>query len=226
MNMINLRDRGSDKDTSWMDVDVSNKGVWLRPASWVSENSGIEYRVFAWAGTEAGLEIPQAADAARGWTGPAVFMAIDKVYDYLIENDHAGSAGNTVADIIWAARKAEKSAPWESARKAELINLTPHAITIRAEDGTETTIPPSGAVARVSTTDEAVGTCPITGAPIVRRRFGDVTGLPEEGVPCLVSALVLSAVPGREGVYAPDTGPTAVRNESGQIVAVTRLVAA
>lgn len=226
MTMFNLIERGSDKDTSWMDVDVSDRGVWLRPASWVSEESGMEYRVFAWSGTEADLQIPPAADASRGWAGPAVFMAIAQVYDYLIENDHAGSAGNMVADIMWAARKAEKSAPWESAKKAELVNLTPHSITIRAEDGTETTIPPSGTVARVSTTDEVVGTCPITGAPIVRRRFGEVAGLPAEGTPCLVSALVLSAVPGRAGVYAPDTGPTAIRNEAGQIIAVTRLVAA
>ena len=107
-----------------------------------------------------------------------------------------------------------------------MINLTPHAITVRAADGTDTTYPPSGTVARVSTTDEVVGACPVTGAPIVRRVFGEVTGLPEEGTPCLVSALVLSAVPGRAGVYAPDTGPTAIRNEAGQIVAVTRLVAA
>jgi hypothetical protein len=224
--MINLRDRGSDSDTSWMDVDVSTRGVWLRPASWVSENSGIEYKVFAWASTEAGLEIPPAADASRGWAGPAVFLAIGEVYDYLTENGHDGPVGDMVSDIMWAARKAEKAAPWESARKAELINLTPHAITIRAEDGTETTIQPSGSVARVSTTDEVVDTCPITGAPIVRRVFGEVTGLPAEGTPCLVSALVLSAVPGRAWVYAPDTGPTAIRNESGQIVAVTRLVAA
>jgi hypothetical protein len=225
--MIHLRDRGSNIDTSWMDVDVSTRGVWLRPASWVSETSGIEYRVFAWSGTEAGLEIPPAADASRGWAGPAVFMPISQVYDYLTENGHYGSAGNMISDIMWAARKAEKSAPWESAvKKAELVNLTPHSITIRAEDGTETTIPPSGTVARVSTTDEAVGTCPITGAPIVRRVFGDVTGLPAEGTPCIVSALVLSAVPGRAGIYAPDTGPTAIRNDAGQIIAVTRLVAA
>jgi hypothetical protein len=227
MTMINLRERGSDVDTSWMDVDVSTRGVWLRPASWVSETSGIEYRVFAWSGTEAGLEIPPAADASRGWAGPAVFMPIREAYDYLIEHGHEGSVGNMIADIIWAARKAEKSAPWESAeKKAELVNLTPHAITIRAQDGTETTIPPSGTVARVSTTDEVVGTCPITGAPIVRRVFGEVTGLPAEGTPCIVSALVLSAVPGRAGVYAPDTGPTAIRNDAGQITAVTRLVAA
>ena len=107
-----------------------------------------------------------------------------------------------------------------------MINLTPHSITIRSKDGAEITIPPSGTVARVSTTEEVVGTCPITGAPIVRRTFGEVQGLPEEGTPCLVSALVLAAVPGRAGVYAPDTGPTAIRNDAGQIVAVTRLVAA
>jgi hypothetical protein len=111
-------------------------------------------------------------------------------------------------------------------KQEELINLTPHAITIRAQDGAEVTIPPSGTVARVSTTDEVVGTCPITGAPIVRRVFGEVAGLPEAGMPCIVSALVLSAVPGRAGVYAPDTGPTAIRNDAGQIIAVTRLVAA
>jgi len=111
-------------------------------------------------------------------------------------------------------------------KQEELINLTPHAITIRAQDGTETTIPPSGTVARVSSTEEIIGSCPITGAPIIKRVFGEVTGLPTEGNPCLVSALVLSACPGRVGMYAPDTGPTAIRNEAGQIIAVTRLVAA
>ena len=102
-----------------------------------------------------------------------------------------------------------------------MINLTPHAITV----GT-VTFPPSGTVARVSAVDELIGLCPATGVPIVRRALGAVTGLPEKGEPCLVSALVLAAVPGRAGVFAPDTGPSAVRNEHGQIVAVTRLVAA
>ena len=105
-----------------------------------------------------------------------------------------------------------------------MLNLTPHAITIRAEDGTETVIPPSGTVARVSTTEEVVGE--INGVPVVRRVFGQVTGLPEDDTPCVVSSLVLSAVPGRPNTYAPDTGPTAVRDERGQVVAVTRLVAA
>ena len=106
-----------------------------------------------------------------------------------------------------------------------MINLTPHAITIRA-NGVDTVIHPSGQLARVSSTEEQVGVCPLTGAPIMRRVFGEVTGLPTDGSACLVSALVLSACTGRVGVFAPDTGNTAIRNEAGQVIACTRLVAA
>jgi hypothetical protein len=103
-----------------------------------------------------------------------------------------------------------------------MINLTPHTITIRTSSG-DVTIPPSGQVARVSTAETVVGT--VLGVPVIERKFFEVEGLPPEGTPCLVSALVLSACPRRAGVYAPDSGPTAVR-ENGQVVAVTRLVAA
>ena len=106
-----------------------------------------------------------------------------------------------------------------------MINLTPHAITIRV-NGVDTVIQPSGTLARVASTEEQVGVCPLTGAPIMRRVFGEVTGLPTDGSACLVSALVLSACAGRVGVFAPDTGNTAIRNEAGQVIAVTRLVGA
>lgn len=106
-----------------------------------------------------------------------------------------------------------------------MLNLTPHPITVVGPNG-QTTFPPSGQLARVSTVDAVIGTCPVTGVPIIARTFGAVTGLPDDGTPCLVSALVLSAVPGRAGVYAPDTGPTAIRGDNGQIQSVTRLVAA
>ena len=89
-------------------------------------------------------------------------------------------------------------------------NLTPHSIHV-AVDGEIRVFPPSGEIARVSTVEQVIG---------------EFTGLPEEGEPCLVSAIVLEAVKGRKGVYAPDSGPTAVRNEKGHIVHVTRLVAA
>lgn len=105
-----------------------------------------------------------------------------------------------------------------------MLNLTPHPIVIRLPDGGERVLPPSGRVARVATAEEVVAE--IGGVPVVRRTFGSVEGLPPDGTPCVVSALVLAAVPGRSGVYAPDTGPSAIRDEQGRIVAVTRLVAA
>ena len=105
-----------------------------------------------------------------------------------------------------------------------MLNLTPHPIVLIGPDGRETVIPPSGTVARVTTTEEVVATA--AGLPVVARRFGAVTGLPDDGEPVIVSALVLSAVPGRAGVYAPDTGATARRNADGQVTGVTRLVQA
>ena len=102
-------------------------------------------------------------------------------------------------------------------------NLTPHSIHV-AVDGEIRVFPPSGEIARVSTVEQVIGE--FNGITVVYRSLGEVTGLPEEGEPCLVSAMVLEAVKGRKGVYAPDSGPTAVRNEKGHIVHVTRLVAA
>lgn len=123
-----------------------------------------------------------------------------------------------------------------------MLNLTPHPITIRCVDGYEVTFPPSGTVARVSTVETVIGSrdvfdpsvaeCDEQGnsngsrVKVVRRVFGEVTGLPEEGIECIVSSMVLDAVKGRRGVYAPDSGPTAIRGEKGFVIAVTRLVAA
>ena len=106
-----------------------------------------------------------------------------------------------------------------------MLNLTPHPITLRLADGQDVTYPPSGRVARVSMVEEVVGT--VAGVPLINRRPGPVIGLPDGDEPCIVSSMVLAALPvGAPGVYAPDTGPTAVRDERGQIVSVTRLVAA
>lgn len=105
-----------------------------------------------------------------------------------------------------------------------MLNLTPHTIVIRLENGDEVEIPPSGTVARVTTVQVVEGE--LMGVPIISKSYGPVTGLPEEGTPCIVSAMVLAAVPGRAGVYAPDTGATAIRGENGQIRAVMALVRA
>lgn len=110
-----------------------------------------------------------------------------------------------------------------------LINLTPHAIVIRTPDG-DTTIAPSGTIARVSATPGAVHDvagfpCPVADPPVV----GAVTGIPDaqDGVAYIVSGMVLSATD-RADVFGPGTGPAdgAVRNEDGHIIAVTRLIAA
>ena len=109
-----------------------------------------------------------------------------------------------------------------------LINLTPHALALRAVDGSDTIVPPSGAVARVTCTPggpSGVGgvPVPIYGADVL----GAVDGLPApvEGVLYIVSAIVGAACVGRTDVLVPGTGPSdgAVRNDKGHIVAVTRL---
>jgi len=110
-----------------------------------------------------------------------------------------------------------------------LINLTPHPLTL-ALGGERLTLPPSGAVARVSTTEVDAGTLatPAGAIPVVTRALGAVTDLPApvEGTAYVVSSMVLAGVSGRADVYAPDTGPTALRDEQGRVVAVTRLVRA
>ena len=131
-----------------------------------------------------------------------------------------------------------------------MLNLTPHTIRIYARTPygepdlkTFVDIPPSGTVARVETIEEDAGVLPTNNAAhdgsmtalggtywntlVVTRRFGEVIGLPEDTKEdVLVSSMVLGAVPGRPNTFAPDTGPTAVRDDQGRISGVTRLVAA
>lgn len=106
-----------------------------------------------------------------------------------------------------------------------IINLTPHVIKIADADGVIIReFEPSGTIARVTTTEAPAGE--IDGIPVVQTQFGEVEGLPEpqENTIYLVSSLVRSAVPeSRTDVLVPDTGPTAVRDEGGRIVAVRRL---
>ena len=119
-----------------------------------------------------------------------------------------------------------------------MLNLTPHEIVIQRGD-IRIALAPSGRIARVSTIERyAEDPCQITlsndsgtftcEVPVVTRRFGYVTGLPESDDPCIVSSIVLEAVkiqqPWRRNVFAPDTGPMAIRDDSGRVVAVTRLV--
>ena len=110
-----------------------------------------------------------------------------------------------------------------------MINLTPHSIVLRTPAG-DTTFPPSGQVARVSTIATPTGDT-VACVPVVRHTYGPVTGLVRDAqgvpLPCIVSGMVLAALPaGTINVYAPATGATAIRDERGQVIAVTELVAA
>ena len=110
-----------------------------------------------------------------------------------------------------------------------LVNLTPHAITLRSESG-DTTIAASGSVARVSTAPGVV-ICEAGGVPVYSAdSIGNITGLPQPslGTLYIVSQMVAARVPDRADVVYPGTGPNhaAIRDSEGRIVAVTRLISA
>lgn len=101
------------------------------------------------------------------------------------------------------------------------VNLTPHDIIVRSENG-DRVFQPSGQVARLNT--RQINVTPIEGIPVVVTQLGVVEGLPEpkNGIFYIVSSLIAQAVRNRPDVFSPDTGPTAIRDEDKQIVAVIR----
>lgn len=115
-----------------------------------------------------------------------------------------------------------------------MLNQTPHAINVfNATTGVTHNFPPTGVPARLAVTQETVGQHPTTGVDIVRSAYGEIENLvsldeARQAGGVLVSALILGRL-GKEwsGVaFAPATAPNdgAIRNEAGQIVAVTKLV--
>lgn len=109
---------------------------------------------------------------------------------------------------------------------AELINLTPHEITIYDPTGQRILrrIASTG-VARVTVSQTETGD--IDGIPAVRGVDGPVTGLSASrtGTWLIVSDRVKQAARfgGRTDLCAPDTAGAAVRDPSGQILGVWRL---
>ena len=130
----------------------------------------------------------------------------------------------------------------------KIVNCTPHSISILV-DGETKTLEPSGIIPRVETTEikadeiyccdnnckkgkagrcgqnDPMLSCTRKLFSCVKQEKGEVIGLPdeEEGVFHLVSGMVFSASD-RPDLLAPDTGKTAIRNEKGHIVSVTRLL--
>lgn len=109
------------------------------------------------------------------------------------------------------------------------VNLLPHALTLVLPSGRERAFPPSGTVARVEPPAPQTDTVAVDGEAVevrLRRRPTEVTGLPapRPGTYYLVSTMLARAAPERDDLLAPATGPDddAVRDEDGQITAVTR----
>lgn len=102
---------------------------------------------------------------------------------------------------------------------AKIINLTPHAINLMAEDGSLITTFPSEGVARAASSRVAIDTVNINGASINinRTTFGAVENLPAPQADTLyiVSALTAKAAPDRTDLIAPDD---TVRDDAGRII--------
>lgn len=112
-----------------------------------------------------------------------------------------------------------------------MINLTPNAVTLQVKPGTEVVFSPSGKIARLTTSEKVVGhyetQVGVGSVPIIETRVVAQANIPDpaSNVQFLVVPTVLDSLDSEyHGLaFTPDTGPTAIRNEAGQIVAVTRL---
>jgi len=102
----------------------------------------------------------------------------------------------------------------------KFVNLIGHDITISGYG----TLPKADKPCRVETEQMIIGK--LAGVPIVKTEFNSIVNLPdpEEGTYYIVSRLTMDFMPfDREDVFCVDTGPSAVRDENGQVVAVTQL---
>lgn len=107
------------------------------------------------------------------------------------------------------------------------INLTQHLVRILDKDGNTFEIQPSGSVATVGVVmrPEPDLYIEFLRFSVSSRDYGQVHGLPKRipGTVFIVSAMVQDRVQDREDVFAPDTGPSAIRKD-GQVWAVRGLV--
>lgn len=102
----------------------------------------------------------------------------------------------------------------------KFVNLIGHDITISGH----ATLPKCEKPCRVETKQRIIGH--LAGIPIAETHFDKIVNLPdpEDGVYYIVSRIVMDFIPfDREDVFCVDTGPTAIRDENGQVIAVTQL---
>ena len=98
-----------------------------------------------------------------------------------------------------------------------IINLTPHALSLHGESGI-INVPPSGTVARLAVTRQALSPVTVDGVvlSVNRPTLGEVTDLPapQDGTIFVASALVAEAA-GRADVMSPGE---LVRDDAGRPV--------
>lgn len=105
----------------------------------------------------------------------------------------------------------------------QLVNLTPHAITLVDQNNQVLLTVESSAVARVSSTTEVVGYLQVGGVavPKTHTTFGEVEGLPDQtpGVGYIVSGMIVSAL-AQQGIHRCDlfTPGLQVRDEQGRVI--------
>jgi hypothetical protein len=106
----------------------------------------------------------------------------------------------------------------------QVINLTPHTVTVVAPSGATFTYPPSFTPARVSV-DAASAPALDDGCPTCTMVRGDVTGLPAPGSVAgalyIVSRMVADASPDRGDLLVPGA---AIRDANNAVVGCTSLV--
>jgi hypothetical protein len=102
----------------------------------------------------------------------------------------------------------------------KFVNLIGHDITISGH----ATLPKCDNPCYVESEQMIIGK--LAGVPIAKTEFKKIVNLPEseDGTYYIVNRLSMDYVPfDREDVFCVDTGPTSVRDENGQVVAVTQL---
>lgn len=107
----------------------------------------------------------------------------------------------------------------------ELVNLTPHPVSIQPVDGPVFELPTAGPPARVVVSLDDLGTITTGGLQVRVTRTpseGDVVGLPEpvQGRYLVVSRVVASACPHRDDLLFPDE---LIRDQDGKVIGCAAL---
>ncbi len=102
----------------------------------------------------------------------------------------------------------------------KFVNLIGHDITISGYG----TLPRAENPRFVQTKQRIIGK--VASVPVAETHFEKIVNLPdpEDGVYYIVSRVSMEFIPfDREDVFCVDTGPSAIRDDNGQVVAVTQL---